>query len=77
MSVYPDYLQEKVKRAQKIKIKALNQEGHPFEMEAEGFMAKCIQHEFDHLDGKIYLDRLSALKRQRLEKKAKKLINSK
>jgi len=74
MSVYPDYLHEKVKRAQKIKVKALDREGNPFEMEAEGFMAKCIQHELDHLDGKIYLDRLSNLKRQRLEKKVKKII---
>lgn len=57
-----------VKRALKIKIKAQDRHGEVFEMEAEGFMAKCIQHELDHLNGKIYLDRVSQLKRQRIEK---------
>jgi peptide deformylase len=63
---------EKVKRADKIKVKAQDRHGNPLEFEAEGFMAKCIQHELDHLDGKIFLDRLSKLKRQRLESKLNK-----
>ena len=65
---------EYVPRAMKIKVRALNQEGQPFELEAEGFMAQCIQHELDHLDGHLYLDRLSALKRERLVKKLAKCL---
>ena len=61
-----DRLYEKVKRAEKINVRALDREGQPFEMEAEGFMAKCIQHEVDHLDGILFIDRLSMLKRNRL-----------
>ena len=64
-------LYEKVTRAQKIKVTACDRHGNPLEFETDGFMAKCIQHELDHLDGKIFLDRLSKLKRQRLEKKLK------
>jgi len=64
-----DRVFEYVKRAMKIKIRALNLEGQPFEMLAEGFMAQCMQHEIDHLDGRLYLDRLSPLKRERLVKK--------
>jgi peptide deformylase len=63
---------EKVKRALKIKVRAHNREGKTVEFEAEGFMAKCIQHELDHLDGKLFIDRLSSLKRQRLLKKLNK-----
>jgi peptide deformylase len=65
---------EYVKRPMKIKVRALNQEGEPFEIEGEGFMAQCLQHEIDHLDGHLYLDRLSALKRERLVKKLMKLL---
>ncbi len=63
---------EKVKRAFKIKIRAQDRHGKVFELEAEEFMAKCIQHELDHLNGKVYLDRLSLLKRDRVEKKIDK-----
>ena len=73
MSVYPDHIHEKVKRAQKIKVKAQDKDGIPFELEAEGFLAKCIQHELDHLDGKIYLDRLSSIKKERIQKKIRKV----
>lgn len=62
---------EKVKRAEKITVKGFDRHGKPFEMQADGFMAKCIQHELDHLDGKIFLDRLSGLKKKRIEKKLK------
>lgn len=63
------YLHAKVKRALKITVKAQDRHGQSVEFEADGFMAKCIQHELDHLDGKIFLDRISLLKRTILEKK--------
>lgn len=66
------YLHGKVKRAMNIKLKAQDRHGEFFEMEAEGYLAKCIQHELDHLDGKIFLDHLSSLKRKILEKKLDK-----
>jgi peptide deformylase len=64
-----DRMFEYVKRAMKIRVRALDLDGNPIELEAEGFMAQCMQHEIDHLDGHLYLDRLSALKRERLVKK--------
>ncbi|MDF1654118.1 MAG: peptide deformylase [Coxiellaceae bacterium] len=60
---------EKVKRAEKITVKGQNRHGEDFEMEADGFMAKCIQHELDHLEGRIFLDHLSGLKKKRVDKK--------
>lgn len=66
------YIHANVKRAMRIKVVFQDRYGNPQELEAEGFMAKCIQHELDHLDGKIFLDRLSALKRKMLEKKLQK-----
>lgn len=60
---------EKVKRSAKIKVRAQDRYGEIFEFEADGFMAKCIQHELDHLNGLIFLDRLSSLKRERADKK--------
>lgn len=71
MSV-PGGVYERVKRAAKIKVRALNEKGETIEFEAEGFMAKCIQHELDHLDGVLFIDRLSTLKRQRVDKKLDK-----
>ena len=53
-------------------MRALNREGEPFELEAEGLLAVCIQHEMDHLDGKLFIDYLSNLKRQRIRKKLAK-----
>jgi len=64
---------EPVKRAEKIKISALNQQGRTFELEADGLLAICIQHEIDHLQGKLFVDYLSPLKRQRIKKKMLKL----
>lgn len=64
---------EKVTRAYKIRVKALDKNGNLMEFEAEDYMAKCIQHEIDHLNGKIYLDRLSKLKRSRIDKKLEKI----
>lgn len=63
---------EKVTRAAKIRVKALDRDGKPLDFEAEGFMAKCIQHEVDHLHGKLYIDKLSSLKRTRVDKKIEK-----
>lgn len=60
---------EKVCRAEKVKVKALDLSGKPFELEAEGLLAVCIQHEIDHLDGKLFVDYLSPLKRQRIRKR--------
>jgi peptide deformylase len=75
MSVYPDHnIHAQVKRAAKITVRAMDKDGKIFTMEAEGFMAKCIQHELDHLDGMIYLDRLSRLKRTMMDKKIKKVL---
>lgn len=65
---------ETVHRAEKIHIKALNQDGESFEMDAEGLLAVCIQHEMDHLDGKLFVDYLSQLKKQRIRKKLEKQL---
>ncbi len=63
---------EMVTRPRKVLIKALDRNGNPFEIEAEGILAVCIQHEIDHLDGKLFVDYLSALKRQRIKSKLEK-----
>nr|VFJ53277.1 MAG: peptide deformylase [Candidatus Kentron sp. DK] len=68
----PD-VRESVERAEWIRIRALNRAGESFEQEADGILAVCIQHEIDHLDGKLFVDYLSRLKRQRILAKAKKL----
>jgi peptide deformylase len=62
-----------VPRAEKIKIKALDRNGNPYEIDADDLLAICIQHEMDHLKGKLFVDYLSPLKRQRIEQKMKKL----
>jgi len=63
---------EPVERAEHIRLKAQDKHGQPFEMEAEGLLAVCIQHEMDHLKGKLFVDYLSQLKRQRIRKKLQK-----
>lgn len=62
----------KVDRAEKVTVQALNEKGEPFELEAEGLLAICIQHELDHLQGKLFVDYLSPLKRDRIKKKLEK-----
>lgn len=62
----------KVERAEKITFKALDRDGNPYEKEAEGLLAICVQHELDHLDGKLFVDYLSPLKRDRIKKKLEK-----
>ena len=53
-------------------MRALDRDGKPFELEADGLLAVCIQHEIDHLDGKLFVDYLSELKRNRIRKKLEK-----
>jgi peptide deformylase len=67
----PGYYDD-VERAEKISYSYLSLEGELFEAEAEGLLSVCIQHEIDHLDGKLFIDYLSPLKRQRLLKKLDK-----
>ena len=61
-----------VKRANQIKVSALNEQGERFELEATELLAVCIQHEIDHLDGILFVDHLSKLKQRRLKEKLKK-----
>jgi peptide deformylase len=63
---------DKVKRAQRIKVRALNLQGEPFELEADGLLGVCIQHEIDHLKGKVFVEYLSRLKQDRIKQKLKK-----
>lgn len=64
---------EKTKRSEKIHVIALDQHGKTLDFDADGFMAKCIQHELDHLDGKLFIDYLSSFKRQRVDQRIQKL----
>jgi peptide deformylase len=63
---------EPVTRAERVRVRALDREGQPFELDADGLLAVCIQHEIDHLDGKLFVDYISALKRQRIRQRLEK-----
>jgi len=63
---------EDVDRAHKVRVRALGRDGQSFEMDAEGLLAVCVQHEIDHLEGKLFVDYLSELKRTRIRKKLEK-----
>lgn len=63
---------EKIQRAERIKVRALDAHGRPFELDAEALLAVCIQHEMDHLEGKVFVEYLSRLKQQRILAKLKK-----
>ena len=63
---------EPVVRANRIQVRALDRDGKPFELETEGLLATCVQHEIDHLDGKVFVDYLSRLKQTRIRKKLEK-----
>ncbi len=63
---------DKLSRATRIRIRAWDLQGKPFEMEAEGLLAVCIQHEMDHLEGKLFVDYLSELKRQLIRRRLEK-----
>ena len=67
----PGYF-DKVTRAEQIRVRALDRDGKRIEFEADGLLAVCIQHEIDHLDGKLFVDYLSELKRTRIRKKLEK-----
>jgi len=71
----PDYYQC-VKRANHVKVRALNEQGKEFEVEADEILGVCIQHEIDHLDGILFVDHLSKLKQKRLLEKTKKSIKA-
>ncbi|KGD79600.1 peptide deformylase [Tatumella morbirosei] len=62
-----------IPRSERVKIRALNRDGEPYELETDGLLAICIQHEMDHLMGKLFVDYLSPLKRQRIRQKLEKL----
>lgn len=63
---------ETVSRAAWVKVRALDEHGRPFELEAEGLIAVCLQHEIDHLDGKVFVEYLSVLKQTRIKQKLAK-----
>ncbi|MAS40444.1 MAG: peptide deformylase [Porticoccaceae bacterium] len=64
---------EKVARPERIRVQALDLDGNPLTLEPDGLLSVCIQHEIDHLDGKLFVDYLSPLKRQRIRQKLAKL----
>lgn len=64
---------EDVKRPQRVKLNALDYNGEAYELEAEGLLAVCIQHELDHLNGKLFVDYISMLKRNRIKSKLEKI----
>ena len=63
---------DKLPRATSVRVKALNRDGQSFEMDAEGLLAVCIQHEMDHLEGKLFVDYLSELKRRMIRRRLEK-----
>jgi len=63
---------ETVTRPERVRVSALDQQGEPFDIELDGLLATCIQHEVDHLNGKLFVDYLSPLKRSRIRKKLEK-----
>lgn len=65
---------DKVIRADKVKIRALDRQAKPYEMEASGLLGECFQHEIDHLNGKLFVDLLSPLKRKLLRRKMDKFL---
>lgn len=60
---------ETVTRAERVRVEALDRDGTPFVLDADGLLAVCIQHEIDHLDGKLFVDHISMIKRQRIRRK--------
>lgn len=74
MSVYPKFLHEKVKRAHRVTVKGQDRFGNPLELTAEGYLAKCIQHELDHLNGTVYLDKIPSFKLEKIKNKIKMIL---
>ena len=71
----PEYYDE-VERPARVKLKYLNYQGEAVEEDADGMFAVCIQHEMDHLEGVLFIDHLSRLKREQAIKKVKKLVRA-
>jgi len=67
----PGYYDD-IERAARVRVRALDRDGNTFESDLEGLLAVCLQHEIDHLDGKLFVDYLSEMKRQRVRKKIEK-----
>ena len=65
-----------VKRSEKICVKGLDRDGNPIEIEAEGLHSICLQHEIDHLNGILFIDHISSIKRSLYKKRLKKMLNS-
>jgi peptide deformylase len=65
---------ELVERAERVKVRAYDQNGNPFTLEAQGLLSVCIQHEMDHLKGKVFIEYLSQLKQQRIRAKLAKQL---
>jgi peptide deformylase len=63
---------DSVTRHKRVMLRAQDRDGEPYELEAEGLLAQCIQHEIDHLDGGLYIDQLSRLKRERIRRRLEK-----
>ena len=72
----PDFRAD-VKRAARVHVKALNRKSEPIEIEADGFEAVVLQHEIDHLNGVLFIDRISSLKRSLYKKRVKKILKGK
>lgn len=73
MSVYPQYIHAHVHRPAETTIKGFDREGKPVEMTRDGYLAKLFVHEVDHLNGMVYIDHLTPLKRKMIDKKIKKI----
>lgn len=69
-------IHESVTRANWVRVRAIDRDGNPFEFETDGLQAVCIQHEIDHLEGKLFVDYLSSLKRQLIRRKLEKTAKS-
>jgi len=67
---------DSVERAERVRVRALNEKGEPFELDCEGLLAVCIQHEMDHLMGRVFVEYLSPLKQTRIKTKMKKLAHA-
>ena len=63
---------EEVKRADQVRVRALDEQGQPYEFEADGLLAVCVQHELDHLEGKVFVEYLSPLKQGRIKTRLRK-----
>jgi len=63
---------EQVQRASQVRVQALDAQGQPFEFDADGLLAVCVQHEIDHLDGKVFVEYLSMLKQGRIKTRLRK-----